>query len=46
MIDWLLYSVPVQRWEFIVLFIFIGIILVLMFVLEWKYYGVKFKDRD
>jgi len=45
MIGWLSQVIPVQRWEFIGCFVFIGVLLIVIYVLEWKYYGMKYKGE-
>lgn len=46
MIGWLSQVVLVQRWEFIVFFVFIGVLLVVIYVLEWKYFGLKYEREN
>lgn len=46
MIGWLSQVVTVQMWEFVVFFAFIGVLLVVIYVLEWKYYGMKYKIEN
>jgi len=40
--EWLLYRMPIPIWVVIVYLAFIGGLMVVIIILEWKYYGIKF----
>jgi hypothetical protein len=46
--EWLIKILPIPYWVIVTYFVFVGGLLLFLFILEWKYYGLKFdkEQRD